>query len=105
TMETDCIANLNRIELDVVMNQIIRYSSAYYLLGYTSTQEKSDGKFHAISVKIKRPGVQVRSRKGYWALTAPAAEAVSNAAAKKLAPPTAVDLALTTLAASVQPKS
>ena len=35
--------------------------SSYYLLGYYSTG-KLDGKFHAISVRIKRPGVQVRCR-------------------------------------------
>ena len=92
-VETDGRAILNRNDLDVGMKQIIRDSSAYYLIGYTS-QAKSDGKFHAISVKVKRPGVQVRSRKGYWALTPPAAEAVTAAAAKKLAPPTAVDAAL-----------
>jgi VWFA-related protein len=104
-VETDGRAILNRNDLDVGMKQIIKDSSAYYLLGYTSQQAKSDGKFHAISVKVKRPGVQVRSRKGYWALTAPAAEAVTAASAKKLLPPTAVDLALTALASSVQPKS
>ena len=103
-IETDGRAILNRNDLDVGMKQIIKDSSAYYLLGYT-TQAKADGKFHALSVKVKRPGVQVRSRKGYWALTPPAAEAVSTAAAKKLVPPTAVDLALNTLATSVQPKS
>ena len=104
-VETDGRAILNRNDLDVGMKQIIKDSSAYYLLGYTSTQAKSDGKFHSISVKVKRPGVQVRSRKGFWALTAPVAEAVTAASAKKLAPPTAVDVALTALASSVQPKS
>jgi len=45
------------------MKQIVRDSSAYYLLGYTSTVAPSDGKFHDIKVKVKRQGVQVRSRK------------------------------------------
>jgi len=103
-LETDGRAILNRNDLDVGMKQIIRDSSAYYLLGYT-TRTKSDGKFHAISVKVKRPGVQVRSRKGYWAVTPPNAEALDLAAAKKALPPTAVDAALNTLATSVQPKS
>jgi VWFA-related protein len=103
-VETDGRAILNRNDLDVGMKQIIRDSSAYYLIGYTSTQAKSDGKFHAISVKVKRPGVQVRSRKGYWALTAPAAAAFTTAAAKKALPPTAVDVALSNLASAVQPK-
>ena len=52
------------------MRQIVRDTSAYYLLGYNSTQAPSDGKFHEIKVRVKRPGIQVRARKGYWALTA-----------------------------------
>ncbi len=50
------------------MKQIMRDASAYYLIGYNSTQAPSDGKFHEIKVRVKRPGVQVRARKGYWAL-------------------------------------
>jgi VWFA-related protein len=102
--ETDGRAILNRNDLDVGMKQIVRDSSAYYLLGYNSTQAKSDGKFHSISVRVKRPGLQLRSRKGYWALT-PEAAAVSSVAAKKPGLPPAIEAALTTLAASVQPKS
>ncbi len=51
------------------MKQIVSDSSAYYLLGYNSSQAPQDGKFHEIKVRVKRPGVQVRARKGYWALT------------------------------------
>ena len=51
------------------MKQITRDSSAYYLIGYNSSQAPTDGKFHEIKVRVKRPGVQVRARKGYWALT------------------------------------
>ena len=50
------------------MKQIIRDSSAYYLVGYNSTQAPTDGKFHEIKVRVKRPGVQVSARQGYWAL-------------------------------------
>ncbi len=39
----------------------------YYLLGYTSTNGKSDGKYRKIKVTVKRPGVQVRAREGYLA--------------------------------------
>ena len=68
--ETDGRAIVNRNDLAKGMQQIVRDSSAYYLLGYNSTQAPQDGKFHEIKVRVKRPGVQVRARKGYWALTA-----------------------------------
>ena len=67
---TDGRAIVNRNDLVAGMRQITRDSSAYYLIGYNSSQAPSDGKFHEIKVKVKRPGVQVRARKGYWALTA-----------------------------------
>ena len=78
---TDGRAIINRNDLAVGMRQIIRDSSAYYLLGYTSTQAPTDGKFHRIDVKVARRGVDVRARKGYWAFTA-------ADAARALAPPT-----------------
>ena len=52
------------------MKQIIRDASGYYLLGYNSAQAPTDGKFHKIDVEVKRKGVDVRARKGYWAYTA-----------------------------------
>ena len=67
--ETDGRAIVNRNDLAAGMRQIIRDSSAYYLIGYNSSQAPSDGKFHEIKVRVKRPGVEVRHRKGYWALT------------------------------------
>jgi VWFA-related protein len=41
-------------------------SQAYYLLTYRSMRG-DDGKFHPVEVRVKRPGVQLRARKGYWA--------------------------------------
>jgi VWFA-related protein len=68
--ETDGRAIVNRNDLAVGMKQITRDSSAYYLLGYSSSESPTDGKFHKIDVRVKRRGVQVRARKGYWAFTA-----------------------------------
>ena len=67
---TDGRAIVNRNDLAAGMKQIIRDASGYYLLGYNSTQAPTDGKFHEIKVQVKRQGVDVRARKGYWAYTA-----------------------------------
>ncbi len=44
--ETDGRAIINRNDLAKGMQQLVRDSSAYYLLGYNSTQSPSDGRFH-----------------------------------------------------------
>lgn len=49
------------------LRQVIKDASAFYLLGYPSIRNPTDGKFHKISVRVRRPGVDVRARKGYWA--------------------------------------
>ena len=93
---TDGRAILNRNDLAVGMQQIIRDASAYYLLGYTSTQAPTDGKFHKIEVKVARRGVDVRARKGYWAFTA--ADAAKAMAPPKPEAPPAVTAALNKIA-------
>jgi VWFA-related protein len=50
------------------LRRIVDDLSNYYLLGYYSTAEP-DGKFHKITVRVKRPGVRVRARAGYLAAT------------------------------------
>jgi len=63
-------AIVNRNDLAAGMKQIMRDASGYYLLGYNSSQAPTDGKFHKINVAVKRKGVSIRARKGYWAYTA-----------------------------------
>ena len=48
-------------------DRIVRESSTYYLLSYTSTNTKSDGKYRRIDIKVIRPGVQTFYRAGYLA--------------------------------------
>jgi hypothetical protein len=93
---TDGRAIINRNDLATGMKQIIRDSSGYYLLGYNSTQAPTDGKFHEIKVRVSRRGVEVRARKGYWALS-PEDAARVNAPPKPEAP-AAVTAALNSIA-------
>ena len=39
----------------------------YYLLGYTSTNTTRDGRFRRIQVRVRRPGLTVETRAGYYA--------------------------------------
>jgi hypothetical protein len=97
--ETDGRAIVNSNDLDRGLRQIVRDTSAYYLLGYTSAVT-TDGKFHKLNVRVKRPGLQVRARSGYMALSA--AEVERAIAPKKPGPPPAITQALGTLAVSAQ---
>jgi VWFA-related protein len=97
--ETDGRAIVNSNDLASGLRQIVRDSSAYYLLGYTSAVA-TDGKFHKINVRVKRPGVQIRARPGYVALNA--VEAERALAPRKPGPPPAVTEALATLAATTR---
>jgi VWFA-related protein len=44
-----------------------RDNSQYYLLGFASTDTKRDGRYRRIEVRVRRPGLQVRARQGYFA--------------------------------------
>src|SRR3712207_3099273 len=48
------------------LRRVVTQSSAFYLLGYAAPSQVMDGKFHKIRVKVKRPGIEVRARAGYW---------------------------------------
>jgi VWFA-related protein len=93
---TDGRAIVNRNDLAAGMKQIMRDASGYYLLGYTSSSAPTDGKFHSIDVRVKRPGVEVRARKGYWAYTAE--DAARASAPPKAGPPPEISNALNSIA-------
>jgi VWFA-related protein len=90
--QSDGRALVNRNDMAAGLSQIVRDSSAYYLLGYDSVAAPTDGKFHKIDVRVKRSNVQVRARQGYWAITPENAERVL--APEKPGPPPGVSKAL-----------
>jgi VWFA-related protein len=66
---TDGLAIVNTNDLASGARRIVNDLSTYYLLGYQSTNTKLDGRWRAITVRVKTPGIQVRARKGYRGLT------------------------------------
>lgn len=69
------------------LREIVRNARAFYLLGYASAKNPADGKFHKIAVKVKRPGIEVRARTGYYAPSTAEMSTAREKAAKEEAPP------------------
>jgi VWFA-related protein len=58
----------NENNIGRALDEIQQDAGTYYVLGYTPSNQAFDGKFRAIGLSVKRPGVTVRARKGYLAL-------------------------------------
>lgn len=67
---TDGLAIVDTNDLKGGAQRIVNDLSSYYLLGYYSSNQDLDGKWRKITVRVKKPGVQVRARRGYRALRA-----------------------------------
>jgi VWFA-related protein len=52
---------------DDAFNRIVQENSTYYVLGFSSTNERRDGRNRKLDVRVKRLGLTVRSRAGYMA--------------------------------------
>ena len=83
---TDGRAIVNTNDLNAGFRRIADDLSAYYLLGYSSTNTSLDGKFHKIDVKVNQPKVSVTARKGYLAPTAAASVPANVAPAAAMTP-------------------
>jgi VWFA-related protein len=79
-IDTDGDALVNTNNIASGLKRIADDLSSYYLIGYYSTNSKLDGRFREITVRVKRPGVRVRARRGYRGRTAE--EVISRAAAE-----------------------
>jgi VWFA-related protein len=65
--ETGGFAAVNRNDFESAFERVVTENSTYYMLGYYPANDRRDGRFRKIEVRVKRPGLQVRSRKGYVA--------------------------------------
>ena len=57
----------NNNDLFAGLKSIAGSQSFYYVLTYGVTESRLDGRYHKIKVKVSRPGVRIRHRKGYFA--------------------------------------
>ena len=93
-VDTGGFAIRNENNFGRALDDIQRDAGTYYVVGYVPAKDTFDGKYRAISVKVNRPGIKVRARRGYLAV-APAA----------LTSPAAVPPAAPIPPAAVPPKS
>jgi VWFA-related protein len=57
----------NAEELQKAFDEIAAELRSQYSLGYTPTNTKHDGRFRKVEIKVKRPGLRVQARRGYYA--------------------------------------
>ena len=65
--ETGGFAALNRNDFASAFSRITRENSTYYVLAYSPADDRRDGRYRKLEVRVKRPGLRVASRKGYIA--------------------------------------
>ena len=73
-------AAVERSSVAAAARAFVEENGSVYLLGYYPEPPIRDGKFHAIDLRVKRPGLQVRARQGYVAPKPPSEAAVEKPA-------------------------
>ncbi len=68
---------INQNNYDAAFTRLVRENSSYYILGFQSTNERRDGRFRRVQVRVTRPGLEVRTRSGYVAPRGRPAEAAT----------------------------
>ncbi len=93
--DTDGFAVVGTNDLSGAVRRIESDLSAFYLLGYYSTNPVANGRFRKIDVKVADPGVRISARRGYFSMTPEMAAAA--AAPRTVSGPSAVDAAVARL--------
>lgn len=83
--ETGGVAFHNAKGVAASMHRAVEDASVSYVLGFYPPDEAWDGGYHEIGIHVKRSGVQVRGRRGYFASSADDELAPDRAGALRLA--------------------
>ncbi|MGH9353825.1 MAG: VWA domain-containing protein [Terriglobia bacterium] len=67
--ETGGVAYVNRNDLTHAVQEAVDDTDVTYTLGYYPDAAAWDGRFHRITVRIDRPGLSLRYRRGYYAIS------------------------------------
>lgn len=68
--ETGGLAKFNTNDIPGAVAEVLDDLSGYYLIGYEpDARTFKSGTFHDIDLKVTRPGLKVRTRKGFYAVT------------------------------------
>lgn len=85
---TGGLAIADRNDLKGGFGDVLRDQSSYYLIGFepaeqTFKRKSGDARFHKIKLSVKRPGLRVRTRAGFYGIT----DEEVNAPASRVRPP------------------
>ena len=83
---TGGFAAVNRNDLNSAFDRIVTENSSYYMLGFYSTNDRRNGRFRKLEVRVKRPGLRVRNRSGYYEARGRAPSQTASTAANAFNP-------------------
>jgi len=84
--DTGGFAAVNSNDFTKAWERVVADNSSYYVLGYYPKNDKRDGRFRKLEVKVRREGVEVRTRKGYTAPRGKAPAPTTESPGEKASP-------------------
>ncbi|MEX2273468.1 MAG: VWA domain-containing protein [Vicinamibacterales bacterium] len=91
---TDGMALISSNDLSGTLRKLAQSLSTYYLLGYYSSNTKFDGGYRRLEVKVKKPDIKLKARRGYFAPTQEEIDSIAAGRAAASAPVPAETAAL-----------